>query len=105
MNLVSPLRQLEIVGQKYLLNIIPIEKEVPNTWVFQLENKRKDGLVPGGFKLRLIAESGGILPQGEVEATKAECVLNLEIVISPGTILYWEIEPLPDNYQKEILIF
>ena len=100
-----PSRQLEIVGQQYLLNIIPQENSKHNTWRFQLQNKREGGLIPGGFKLRIVNESGEPFPQGEVVATQAQPLLCLDVSLKPGTSLVWEIEPLPDNYQREILIF
>ena len=102
---VLPSRQLEIVGQQYLLNIIAKEDTTSNTWRFKLENKRKGGLIPGGFKLRLVNELGESFPKGEVVATQAQQMLYLDLTLEPGTSLFWEIEPLPDNYQREILIF
>jgi hypothetical protein len=102
---VLPSRQLEIVGQQYLLNIIDRQDTVPNSWRFQLQNKREGGVVPGGFKLRLVTESGESLPEGEVVATKAQQRLYVDVVLQPETTVVWEIEPLPDNYQREILIF
>ena len=102
---VLPSRQLEIVGQQYLLNIIAQEDSAPNTWRIQLQNKRKDGLVPGGFKLRLVTESEESFAKGEAVATKAQQMLYVDAILEPGTSLFWEIEPLPDNYQREILIF
>lgn len=102
---VLPSRQLEIVGQQYLLNIIAWKNTAPNTWRFQLENKREGGLVPGGFKLKLVSKSGKSFPKAEVVATKAQQMLCIELTLEPGTSLIWEIEPLPDNYQREILIF
>ncbi|MEO0924244.1 MAG: DUF1822 family protein [Cyanobacteria bacterium J06643_13] len=102
---VLPSRQLEIVGQQYLLNIIAKEDAAPNTWRFQLENKRKGGLIPGGFKLRLVNELGESFTEGEAVAIEAQQMLYVDVILKPGTNLIWEIEPLPDNYQREILIF
>ncbi|PSB07999.1 hypothetical protein C7B62_18185 [Pleurocapsa sp. CCALA 161] len=102
---VLPSRQLEIVGQQYLLNIIDRRDTVPNGWRFQLQNKREGGLVPGGFKLRLATESRGSLSEAEAVATKAQQRLYIDVVLQPETTVVWEIEPLPDNYQREILIF
>ena len=102
---VLPSRQLEIVGQQYLLNIIDRRDTIPNGWRFQLQNKREGGLVPGGFKLRLATESRGSLSEAEAVATKAQPRLYVDVVMPPETTVVWEIEPLPDNYQREILIF
>ncbi|ACB51535.1 hypothetical protein cce_2185 [Crocosphaera subtropica ATCC 51142] len=102
---VLPLRQLEIVGQEYLLSIIPQANIAPNTWQFELRNKRKSGLIPGGFKLRLLTEAGESFPNNEAIATEAVESLYLTLSIKPKTILMLEIEPIPENYHREILIF
>ena len=58
-----------------------------------MENKRKGGLIPGGFKLRLVNELGESFPKGEVVATQAQKMLYVDANLEPGTILFWEIEP------------
>ena len=41
----------------------------------------------------------------EAEPTTAVEQLYIEVAIAPGEGLVWEIEPIPDNYEREILRF
>ena len=103
--LVFPSRQLEIAGQKYLLSIIPLNNTAPDTWRFQLQNKATSGLIPGGFKLRVLTETGNSFPENEAVARKAVDRLYVDVHLMAGSALTWEIEPIPEGYQREILIF
>ena len=98
---IYPSRQLEIAGQIYLLSIIPQD----DAWRFQLQNKATSGLIPGGFKLRVLTEAGNSFPQNEAVARKAVEKLYVDVHLVAGLALTWEIEPIPEGYQREILIF
>ncbi|WP_245562211.1 DUF1822 family protein [Stanieria cyanosphaera] len=98
---IYPFRQLEIAGQIYLLSIIPQN----DAWRFQLQNKTASGLIPGGFKLRVLTETGDSFPQNEAVARKAVDRLYVDVHLVTGSALTWEIEPIPEGYQREILIF
>jgi hypothetical protein len=102
---VSLSRQLAIAGQLYELAIIP--QGEPNTrhWRFQLRNATIGAAIPGGFKLRLLTEDLQPFPNNEDIATSAVQQLYIEVALEPGEGIVWEIEPLPDNYDREILKF
>lgn len=102
---IFPSRQLEIVGQTYLLSIIPQQDTESNIWRFQLQNKIKGALIPGGFKLRLLTECGESFPCNEVVATKRVETLDITITLKSGTVVRLEIEPIPENMSQEIWIF
>ncbi|MBD2666622.1 hypothetical protein B6N60_02087 [Richelia sinica FACHB-800] len=94
-------RQLAIAGQLYELSIIP-QRE---TWRFELRHLTVGVNIPGGFKLRLLTEDLQPFPNNEAVATTAVESLFIEVALDAGEGIVWEIEPLPDNYDQEILRF
>ncbi|CEJ44300.1 Uncharacterized protein apha_01299 [Umezakia ovalisporum] len=102
---VSLSRQLTIAGQLYELLITP--QGQPNTthWRFELRNTTVGGAIPGGFKLRLLTEDLQPFPNNEDIAKAAVQQLYIEVALEPGEGIVWEVEPLPDNYDREILKF
>lgn len=103
--LVFPSRQLEIAGQEYLLSIIPLNSTATDIWRFQLQNKAASNLIPGGFKLKVLMEGGKNFLHNEAVAMQAVDKLCVDVHPKSGTALTWEIEPIPEGYQQEILIF
>ena len=95
-------RQLTIAGKPYEFCIFQQSEEV---WRFELQSASISGLIPGGFKLRLLTEDLMPFENNEDIAKSAIEQLYLEVRLSPGDTLIWEIEPLPDNYTREILRF
>lgn len=95
-------RQLTIAGKPYEFCIFQQSEEV---WRFELQSASIGGLIPGGFKLRLLTEDLMPFENNEDIAKSAIEQLYLEVRLSPGDTLIWEIEPLPDNYTREILRF
>lgn len=97
-------RQLMIAGQQYELRVIPSNLE-EGIWRFELRNASVGGLIPGGFKLRLLTEDLQAFENNEDVATTAQEQLYIEVALAPGEGLVWETEPLPENYDREILRF
>lgn len=97
-------RQLTIAGQTYELRIIPQINDEYTTWRFELQNSGI-GIIPGGFKLRLLTEDLQPFPDNEDTATTATEQLFVEVALEPGEGIVWEIEPVPENYDQEILRF
>lgn len=95
-------RQLMIAGKPYEFCIFQQSQEV---WRFELKSASIGGLIPGGFKLRLLTEDLLPFENNEDIAKSAIEQLYLEVRLTPGDTLIWEIEPLPDNYTREILRF
>lgn len=97
-------RPLLIAGQRYELRVVPINL-AENIWRFELHNATVGGLIPGGFKLRLLAEDLQEFENNEDSATTAQEQLYVEVALAPGEGLVWETQPLPENYDREILRF
>ncbi|OUL19965.1 hypothetical protein BV378_30920 [Nostoc sp. RF31YmG] len=98
-------RQLAIAGQTYELLVIPQGEPDAPIWRFELRNATVGAAIPGGFKLRLLTEDLQPFPSNEDIATTAVEQLFVEVALEPGEGIVWEIEPLPENYDREILKF
>ncbi|BAY11643.1 DUF1822 family protein [Calothrix sp. NIES-2098] len=98
-------RQLAIAGQTYELLVIPQGEPDAPIWRFELRNATVGTAIPGGFKLRLLTEDLQPFPNNEDIATTAVEQLFVEVALEPGESIVWEIEPLPENYDREILKF
>ncbi|MBD2502034.1 DUF1822 family protein [Anabaena azotica] len=98
-------RRLTIAGQLYELLITPQGEPDAPFWRFELRNATVGAAVPGGFKLRLLTEDLQPFPNNEDIATNAVEQLYVEVALEAGEGIVWEIEPLPENYDREILKF
>lgn len=98
-------RQLAIAGQTYELSITPQGEPDAPYWRFELRNATAGAAIPGGFKLRLLTEDLQPFPNNEDVATTAVEQLYVEVALEPQEGIVWEIEPLPENYDREILRF
>lgn len=97
-------RKLTIAGQLYELRIVPQSRSShTNIWHFELRNATAKAAIPGGFKLRLLTEDLQPFPDNEDVATTAVELLFVEVACEPGEGVVWETEPLPENYDREIL--
>lgn len=95
-------RLLEIAGQIYELRVIPQPDE---SWRFELSNTLPGGMIPGGFKLRLLAEDLQPFEGNEAIAQTAVESLAIEVALEPGEGIVWETEPIAAEYDREILRF
>lgn len=98
-------RRLAIAGQLYELLITPQGEPDAPYWRFELRNTIIGAAIPGGFKLRLLTEDLQAFPNNEDIATTAVEKLYVEVALETGEGIVWEIEPLPENYEREILKF
>lgn len=98
-------RQLAIAGQNYELQVIPQGKPEDRVWRFELRNVAMGDRIPGGFKLRLLTEDLQAFDGNEDIATTAVDHLYVEVALEPGEGIVWEVEPRPQNYDREILQF
>ncbi|MEH2252203.1 DUF1822 family protein [Nostoc sp.] len=96
-------RRLAIAGQIYELLIIPQGEPDATIWRFELRNAAVGAAIPGGFKLRLLTEDLQPFPNNEDVATTTVEQLYIEVALEAGENIVWEIEPFPDNYDREIL--
>jgi hypothetical protein len=97
-------RQLTIAGQTYQLTILPENQTEATICRFELFNTI-GALIPNGFKLRLLTEDLQPFPNNEDVATNPVQQLFVEVALSKGEGIVWEIEPIPENYDREILKF
>lgn len=98
-------RQLIIAGQAYTLRILPIGDSNTGSWRFELRNASPGRLIPSGFKLRLLTEDLQPFEGSEDVATTEVAELYIDVTLAPGEGLVWEVEPIPENYDQEILRF
>ncbi|MBW4565776.1 MAG: DUF1822 family protein [Mojavia pulchra JT2-VF2] len=98
-------RQLLIAGNTYELRIFPKGNPEEQIWRFELRNSNSENLIPAGFKLKLLTEDLQPFINNEDIATVPVEMLFLEVMLEPGEGLVWEVEPLPEDYDREILRF
>ncbi|MCC5614013.1 DUF1822 family protein [Nostoc sp. CHAB 5836] len=98
-------RQIIIAEQTYELRIFPKSASEDYVWRFELRSTTLDGQIPAGFKLRLLTEDLQAFENNQDTATTAVDMLYLEVILELGEGLVWEIEPTPEDYEREILRF
>lgn len=98
-------RELTIANQPYQLQLFPLNNRVSSAWCIELRSLAPGGRIPSGFKLRLLTEELEPFTGNEVTAETAVEQLRLEVALEPGEGLVWEVEPTPDDYDREILRF
>lgn len=96
-------KQIAIANQSYELKILPLEEV--GSWRFELRSLTLGGIIPTGFKLRLLTADLEAFPDNEDLATEPVEQLFLEVDLDEGESLVWQVEPTPDNYQPEVLQF
>jgi Protein of unknown function (DUF1822) len=95
-------RRLAIGEQSYELRVMPLGE---NHWRFELRSLTVGGMIPSGFVLRLLTEDLQSFDRNEDVAVNAVEQLYLEVALEPGEGLVWQVEPLPEDYDLEILRF
>jgi hypothetical protein len=98
-------RQLIVNRQTYELRALPLDDPEARIWRFELRSTSLASSIPRGFKLRLLTEDLQPFENNEDIATEAVDRLYVEVAISPGEGLVWEVEPSPENCDREILRF
>lgn len=96
-------KQIAIANQPYELKILPLDE--PGAWRFELRSLTLGGMIPTGFKLRLLTGNLEAFEGNEDLATAPTEQLVLEVDLDEGESLVWQVEPTPDNYQPEVLQF
>lgn len=96
-------RQLIIMDQPYELQVLPQGNPEERIWRFELSTLGT--FIPSGFKLRLLTEDLQAFENNEDTAPTSVDRLYIDVMLEPGEGLVWEIEPVPENYDQEILYF
>ncbi|MCC5610707.1 DUF1822 family protein [Nostoc sp. CHAB 5834] len=98
-------RQIIVAEHTYELRILPKSASVDYVWRFELQSTTAGNQIPAGFKLRLLTEDLQAFENNEDTAITPIDMLYLEVILEPGEGLVWEIEPAPEEYDREILRF
>jgi Protein of unknown function (DUF1822) len=98
-------KPLTIAGGAYELRVFPLGQPGDRTWRFELRSALVGGMVPTGFKLRLLTEDLQPMDNNEDIAPVAVDHLFIDVILEPGEGLVWEIEPMPEECDREILRF
>ncbi len=96
-------RRLIIAGQPYDLQIQAVSLEPTAIWRFELRSAIPAGKIPTGFVLRLLTEDLQGFDNNQDLAIAPVDVLFVEVAVEPGEGLVWDIEPLPEDCDREIL--
>ena len=96
-------KEITIAGQSYTLTIEPSQNagDGDDCFIFTLQNKEPLGMIPGGFKLRLLTPEGKEFAGNEVKAERAVAKLEIKVWLNPGEGVIWQTLPSPDDYQPE----
>jgi hypothetical protein len=98
-------RQIIVAKHRYELRVFPKSASENYVWRFELQSTTPGGQIPVGFKLRLLTEDLQAFENNEDTATTPVDMLYLEVILERGEGLVWEIEPTPEDYDREILRF
>jgi hypothetical protein len=98
-------RRLALADNIFQLRIFPVGDLLDNIWRFELRNENPNEMIPNGFKLRLLTEDLQPFTNNEDTAKDATVLLHVDVLLEPGEGLVWEVEPIPDGYDREILRF
>lgn len=98
-------KQLHIANDIYELRIFSKGNANELIWRFELRNANPENLIPTGLKLRLLTEDLQVFSNNEDTAKAPVEVLYVEVMLEPGEGIVWEVEPTPENYEREILRF
>lgn len=95
-------RELEIEGAAYILQVMPLTT-AENAWRFELT--KAVGLVSPGVTLRLLTEDLQPFENNQAIATEAVDGLYVDVAVANKEGLVWQTQPVPSQYDQEILRF
>ncbi|BAZ10263.1 hypothetical protein NIES4071_20780 [Calothrix sp. NIES-4071] len=98
-------RQLLVSNSIYELRVFSKGNAEELVWRFELRSSNPDNLIPSGFKLRLLTEDLQTFTNNEDTATAPVEQLYVEVMLESGEGIVWEVEPTPEDYEREILRF
>lgn len=98
-------RQLTIADRPYELRVLPLGTTDARIWRIELRSLSIGEQIPAGFTLRLLSENLQPFEGNEDSAITPVDQLYVEVTLEAGEGLVWEVEPIPENYDQEILRF
>jgi hypothetical protein len=98
-------RQIIVADNTYELRVYPQGNLEQQIWRFELCDVNPENMIPVGMQLRLLTEDLQPFPNNEDIATTPVEQLYVEVMLESGEGLVWEVLPLPEGYEREILRF
>jgi hypothetical protein len=95
-------RALTIAGNLYELRILSRQAGDRPIWRFELVSQ---GVIPAGVTLRLLTEDLQPFENNADTANASTTTLYVEVMLADGEGIVWEVEPMPEDYDREILWF
>ena len=96
-------KELVINNKIYTIELICRDAD-RNIWTFQLKPSECE-TIPEGMKLILVQDNLETFEGNEAIASSEDVNLLIDVELAPGEGLIWKTEPIPDNYQPEVLWF
>jgi Protein of unknown function (DUF1822) len=98
-------RQLRIAERPYELRVLPLGTADARIWRIELRSQSPDGQIPANFTLRLLSEDLQPFDRNEDIAITPVEQLYIDVTLEPGEGLVWEVDPMPEDQDREILRF
>ncbi len=95
-------RDLEIEGEIYTLQVRPLSL-ANDAW--RIELTKAVGLVSPGVTLKLLTEDLQPFENNQAVATEAISSLYVDVAVADQEGLVWQVQPVPSQYDQEILYF
>jgi hypothetical protein len=95
-------RTLTIAGNTYELRILSRQEGDRPIWRFELVSQ---GLIPAGVTLRLLTEDLQPFENNADTANGSTTTLYVEVMLADGEGIVWEVDPMAEDYDREILWF
>jgi hypothetical protein len=95
-------RDLEIAGELYTLQVMPLSTD-EQSWRFELT--KVIGVIPVGVTLQLLTEDLQPFENNSAITTEATRSLYVDVAIAQQEGIVWQVQPVPSQYEPEILRF
>lgn len=95
------IKPLNIQDKPYELRLRSIDDQ---TWQFELHPEAGQ-MIPQGFTLRLLTEDLQPFEGNESIASTEVAMIYITVELEPGEALVWEIEPEPEDFDRELIHF
>jgi hypothetical protein len=95
-------RSLMIAGNPYELRILSRQEGDRPIWRFELVSQ---DVIPAGVILRLLTEDLQSFENNADTANGSTTTLYVEVMLADGEGIVWEVDPMPEDYDREILWF
>lgn len=98
-------RDLEIEGETYTLQVMPLMADAEDSQGWRFELTKAAGLVSPGVTLKLLTEDLQPFENNQAVATEAVDSLYVDVAVAAKEGIVWQVQPIPSQYEPEILRF